>query len=72
MARKKWRFDRAEITFSSSDISIVLSPRYHAVDLMIGCKEPDLQALLLVQVCSQLSLLVTAKVLAHNTRLNST
>ena len=55
IARKKWQFDRADITFSSSDISIVLTPPDHAVELMIGCKEPDWQASSMAQVCSQLS-----------------
>ena len=59
MARKKWQFDRAEITFSSSDISIVLSPRYRAVELMIHCKEPDQQASSMAQVCSQLPSLIS-------------
>ena len=59
IARKKWQFDRAAITFFSFAIKISLTPPDRAVELMIRCKEPDWQAESMAQVCSQLSPLLS-------------
>ena len=59
IARKKWQFDRADIMFSYSYVIIVLTSPDGAMELMIGCKEPDWQAELVAQVCSQLSPLLS-------------
>ena len=59
IACQKWQFDRAVITFFSSVIKIVLTSSDRAMELMIGCKEPDWQAESVARVCSQLSPLLS-------------